>query len=283
MRALIILVLCFGLLGGMQAAADTLKRIKDEGEIRIGYREAKEPFSFSDADGQVTGYSVDLCKRIAAAVQSELGNSELKTTFVPVSVTERFDAVADGKVDILCGATTITLGRMEKVDFTLMTFVTGGGLLSRASAPIKLTSDLAGKSVAVITGTTTETGLAAFLEKNFIDAKIVKTESIEAARSLLDQGKVDAVADDQIVLIGQLVVSGEPGSYTIAQDLYSYEPYGLAVRRNDAQFRLVADRALARLYRTGQFKQVYDQWFGRMGLRPTPILQAMYTMNALPE
>jgi ABC-type amino acid transport substrate-binding protein len=282
MRALTVLVLACGL-AGTANAADTLKRIKDRGEIRIGYREATEPFSFNDPDGQATGYSVELCGRIAEAVRTRLDLKELKVSHVPLTVTERFDAVADGKVDILCAASTITLGRMDKVDFSLMTFVTGGGLMSRASGPVRMTSDLSGKTVAVITGTTTETGLAEFLEQNFIDAKIVQAESIEVARALLDQGEVDAVADDQIVLIGQLIVSGEPRNYAIADDLYSYEPYGLAVARDDAEFRIVVNRAIARIYRTGQFKSLYDKWFGRMGLRPTPILQAMYKINALPE
>jgi glutamate/aspartate transport system substrate-binding protein len=282
MREFIVLLLSFGLLGTADAASATLKRIKDRGEIRVGY-DAAEPFSFEGADGQATGYSVELCGRVAEAVRTNLGLKELKISHVSLTVAERFDAVASGKVDILCSGSTITLGRMEKVDFSLMIFVTGGGVMSRASAPVALISDLAGKRVAVTAGTTAETALATFLKDNFIDAEIVTADSNEAALGMLDQGQVDAVANDQIVLIGQLVASGEPRNYAIAEDLYSYEPYGLVVPHNDGEFRLVVDRALARIYRTGQFKPLYDKWFGRIGLRPTPILQAMYKIKALPE
>jgi ABC-type amino acid transport substrate-binding protein len=222
MRKFILLLILAALVGNVQAASGTLKRIADSGEIKIGYRAATEPFSFQDSAGQATGYSVELCQRIAEAVRTELKLKELKVTYVPVTLEERFDAVAKKKVDMVCSATTITLSRLEKVDFSLLTFVTGGSLMSRSSAPIGMTSDLAGKKVAVISGTTTETGLADYLKENFIDASTVAAENIEAARKLLDEGQVDAVADDQIVLIGQIIASGAPDDYTLSQDLYSY-------------------------------------------------------------
>ena len=278
------LILMIGLLALAGVAdAGTLKRIADSGEIKIGYRAATEPFSFQDAEGKATGYSVELCQRIAEAVRTELKRDNLKITYVPVTLEERFDAVASKKVDLLCSATTITLSRLEKVDFSLLTFVTGGSLMSRSNAPIQTTSELAGKKVAVISGTTTEAALADYLKENFIDATTVAADSIEAARNLLAQGEVDAVADDQIVLIGQIIASGTPKDFTLAQDLFSYEPYGLALARDDGEFRLVVDRTLARIYRTGQFKELYSKWFLRFGLKPTPILQAMYKLQGLPE
>ncbi|MGI9330561.1 MAG: amino acid ABC transporter substrate-binding protein [Gammaproteobacteria bacterium] len=283
MRKIILLLSLAALIGNVQAASGTLKRIADSGEIKIGYRAATEPFSFQDSSGQATGYSVELCQRIAEAVRTELKLKDIKLTYVPVTLEERFNAVEKKKVDIICSATTITLSRMAKVDFSLMTFVTGGSLMSRSSSPIQMTSDLSGKKVAVISGTTTETGLADYLKENFIEATTVAAENIEAARKMLDEGKVDAVADDQIVLIGQLIASGTPDDYTLSQDLYSYEPYGLALTKDDGEFRLVVDRTLARLYRTGQFKPLYSKWFGRFGLKPTPILQAMYSLQSLPE
>lgn len=283
MRTLMITLLMLGLASTVQAASDTLNRIKKSGEIRFGYRAATEPFSFKNDDGRAAGYSIDLCARIATAVKTELGLKDLKTTYVEVKLKDRFDAVESGKIDILCAATTITLGRMEKVDFTVMTFVTGGGVMSRTSAPIQLTTELAGKTVAVVAESTSESGFAAFLEKSFIEAKIVKADSLEAGQRMLNAGEVDAVAGDQIGLIGQIVVSEDPRAYKIAEDLYSYEPYGLAVKRGDTEFLMIANRALVRTYRTGQFKPIYDQWLGRIGLRPTPILQAMFTLFSFPE
>jgi ABC-type amino acid transport substrate-binding protein len=265
------------------AVADTLDRIKDRGEIRIGYRQATEPFSFENDQGQATGYSIELCQRIAAAVKDELKLKELKVSYVPVSVKDRFSSVAKGKVDILCAATTITLSRMEQVDFTLMTFTTGGGVLSRSATPINTVSDLTGKTVAVVSDTTGAVALKSYLSDSFIDANVKYVKSSEEARQMVDRGEVDAWADDQIVLIGQLMREGNPRDYTITKDLFSYEPYGLAVARGDADFRLIADRAIARIYRSGQFKALFEKWFARAGIRPSPILQAMYTLQALPD
>jgi ABC-type amino acid transport substrate-binding protein len=191
--------------------------------------------------------------------------------------------VANKEVDIACASTTITLSRQENVDFTLMTFLTGGSILSRRARPVPTTGDLTGKSVAVIKGTTTAIALAKYLTESLIDARVVTVDTLDIAMDMLGKGEVDAVADDQIVLIGQLMQARDPQTFTMAQDMYSYEPYGLVVRRDDADFRLAANRALARLYRTGQYKALYNKWFGRSGVRPSPILAAMFQLQALPE
>ena len=106
--------------------------VENSGEIRLGYRTDAPPLAFNDEEGQATGYSVDLCRRIATAVKDELKLGDLKVTFVPLTSAERIDAIVKNRADIECGATTITLSREEKVDFTVMTFVTGGSVLSLA-------------------------------------------------------------------------------------------------------------------------------------------------------
>jgi ABC-type amino acid transport substrate-binding protein len=265
------------------ALAGTLDQIRKSGEIRIGYRTDALPLAFNDSSGQPAGYSVDLCRRIATAVKDELKLADLKVTFVPLTSAERMDAVVKNKADIECGATTVTLSREEKVDFTLMTFVTGGSLLSLASSNVNALSDAAGKSIAVVTGTTSQTALKSALTKNLIDAKIVAVASREEAMKQLDAGQVVAFASDQIVLIGQILQAADPKKYSLARELFSYEPYAFVVRRDDADFRLVANRALAQLYRTGQIEQVYGKWFGQAGIKPSPVLAAMYAVQALPE
>jgi ABC-type amino acid transport substrate-binding protein len=261
----------------------TLDQIKKTGEIRLGYRTDAPPLAFKDSSGQPSGYSVELCQRIAAAVKDQLKLNELKTTFVPLTSENRLDAIVGNRADIECGATTITLARAQKVDFTLMTFVTGGGVLSRAGSGIDSLANLAGKSVAVVTGTTSESALKNYLQKNLIDAKVIALADRGEAMKQLQAKQVDAFASDQIVLIGEMLQSGNPNAYTLSRDLFSFEPYALVVRRNDADFRLVADRALAQLYRSGQIEQIYNRWFGQVGVRPSPVLSAMYILQALPE
>ena len=266
-----------------RALAGTLDQIKKSGELRLAYRTDSSPLAFDGPSGQPSGYSVELCRRIAAAVKETLKLNDLKITYVPVTAEDRLDAIASNKADIECGSTTMTLSREEKVDFTLMTFVTGGSLLTLAGSGISTTADLAGKSVAVVSGTTTETALKSYLAKNLIDAKIVTVSTHKEAMKQLDSKQVAALASDQIVLIGQILQAAEPTKYALAQDLFSFEPYAFMVRRNDADFRLVADRALAQIYRSGQVEQLYQRWFGEVGVKPSPVLGAMYVLQALPE
>jgi ABC-type amino acid transport substrate-binding protein len=265
------------------ASAGTLDQIKKSGEFRIGYRTDAAPLAFKDASGEPSGYSVDLCQRIATAVKDYLKLKDLKTTFVPLTSEDRLEAVSSNRVDIECGATTITLSRAEKVDFTLMTFVTGGGMLSRADSGIDALADLAGKSIAVVGGTTSQAALKTYLQKNLIDAKVVAVSDRTEAMKQLQAKKVDAYASDQIVLIGEILQAPDPRAFKLSRDLFSYEPYALVVRRNDADFRLIANRALAQLYRSGQIEGMFTRWFGQVGIRPSGVLTAMYALEAVPE
>ena len=279
---LLIAVLCALAYPG-RALAGTLDQIKKTGEIRLAYRTDSLPLAFNEPSGQPSGYSVELCRRIAAAVKETLKLDDLKTIYVPVTPEDRVDAIVSGKADIECGSTTMTLSRREKIDFTLMTFVTGGSLLTLAGSGVGSTADLGGKSVAVASGTTTEVALKSYLAKNLIDAKVVTVHTQKEAMALLDSKKVAALASDQIVLIGLILQASEPTKYALAHDLFSFEPYAFMVRRNDADFRLVADRALAQIYRSGQIEQLYQRWFGQVGVKPSLVLGAMYTLQALPE
>ena len=279
---LLLAVVCALALPG-RALAGTLDQIKKSGELRLAYRTDSSPLAFDGPSGQPSGYSVELCRRIAAAVKETLKLNDLKITYVPVTAEDRLDAIASNKADIECGSTTMTLSREEKVDFTLMTFVTGGSLLTLAGSGVGTTADLAGKSVAVVSGTTTETALKSYLAKNLIDAKVVTVATHKEAMKQLDSKQVAALASDQIVLIGLILQASEPTKYALAHDLFSFEPYAFMVRRNDADFRLVADRALAQIYRSGQIEQLYQKWFGEVGVKPSPVLGAMYVLQALPE
>jgi ABC-type amino acid transport substrate-binding protein len=261
----------------------TLKRVKSTGTLVIGHREASRPFSFVNEQGEAAGYAVDLCLRVAAAVKEQLGLDRLETRFVALTAENRIDKVADGSVDIECGNTTNTLSRAERVDFTNTMFITGASLLTRADGKIAGVTELNGKSVSVVVGTTTEQALTERLAKSLIDAKVVKVKDHnEGIEALLD-GRVDAHAGDQLVLIGLAKSVKEPGRLALSPEIFSYEPYALMVKRNDADFRLVANRVLARLYRSGEIGAIYEKWFGNWGGRPSPLLLAMFALNALPE
>ncbi len=266
-----------------QDAEGTLDKITRTGEFVIGYRTDASPLSYENADGEPSGYSVDLCRRIAAGVKAHLGNKDIETRFVRVTSDDRLSAVMSGKVDIECGSTTITLARQEQVDFTLPTFVTGGSVLSLTRNGILDMSGLSGKTVAVVQDTTTVGQLENYLQQNLIDAELVVVSNRKEGMRLLNRGDIDAFASDQIVLIGQVIEALNPKQYSLVSETFSYEPYGFVVRRNDADFRLVANRSIAQLYRSGQHIDIFFKWIGRIGIQPPPMLIAMYQLSTLPE
>jgi ABC-type amino acid transport substrate-binding protein len=259
----------------------TLKKIKESSSLTLGHREAAPPFSFPGPDRRPVGYSIDLCTHVAGEIQKQLGIN-LKLNWVPVTADNRIDMVVQGKVDIECGTTTITLARQERVDFSLMTFVDGGGLLTRSDAQFKSVSDFTDKRIAVIPGTTTETALNQFFKEAFVIIKAVPVKSPLEGLGALDKGSVDAFASDRGILAGLAVTSKDPKRFAMPELLFSYEPYGFMIRRNDPGFRLAVNRALAGLYRSGGFIPIYERWFGLFG-KPAPAIQAMYLLNGLPE
>lgn len=265
-----------------QELEGTLKKIKTAGALIIGYRESSPPFSFLGADKRPVGYSIDLCMHVAGAVQKQLGLADLRLTWIPVTPETRIPAVVQGTVDIECGSTTASLSRQEQVDFSLMTFADGGGLLTTQAANLRGLGDLTGKRIAIIPGTTTEKALAEFLKSEFLTVQMVLVKDHAEGLAALETGKADAYASDRGILVGLALTSGDPKRFGLANFAFSYEPYGLMLRRNDAAFRLTVNRALAELYRSGRIGSIYDRWFGAFG-KPSTTLQMMYRLNAIPE
>ena len=264
------------------AASPTLERIKRTGAIRLAYREGAAPFSFRDRGGVVRGYSVELCGRVAAAIQKELGLPGLKLEWVPVGAATRLEAIAGGKADVECGTTTITLTRMRTVDFSVPIFVDGGTVLVDLRSKIAELADLKGKRVGVIAGTTTERSLKRALEQIGAPAVLVPVKDGEAGIALLAQGKVDGYAGDRIVLGGLRNAAPDPAGIGLIAGDFSYEPYALVVRRTDPDFRLAVNRALVDVYRSGEIDAIFQKWLGALG-QPGPLLHSMFYLNTLPE
>jgi glutamate/aspartate transport system substrate-binding protein len=288
MKRLILVLLALGLVGASagsvaaQALDGTLKKIKSTGVIRIGYRESSAPFSFMGPEGKPVGYSIDLCDRVARAVQAELKLTNLKVQYVPVTVSNRMELVASGAVDIECGSSTASLSRQERVDFSSLIFVDGGAYLVGRGAGIQGITDFAGKKIGVITGTTTEPAVQEDLQRNGVTATIVPITDHDKGFLALQAGEIDAYASDRTILVGLLIRENAADKFGITDQQFSYEPYALMLRRNDSPFRLAVNRALARLYRSGDIVPIYSKWFGVIG-RPSGALLLMYRLFALPE
>lgn len=279
-----LIALAFATPANTQEFTGTLERVADTGEFRIGYVPNSPPMSLDTDDGAPNGYSIALCRSIARAVKEAVGLDEIELTYVPLILPEdRINAMLDHDIDIECGPTTVTLSRREKVDFTLLTYITGGAVLSLSGKAINSVADLSGKIVAVIRGTTTHDAISKYIINNDYKITLRIVTSRAEGMELLDAGKVDGFASDRVMLIGQVVRSNNRSSYSISRDVFSYEPYALMTARGDTDFRLVADRALARLYGSARIRRIYNDWIGRYGEPMTPIIEAMYQFQAVGE
>ena len=264
--------------GGAEAA--TLDKIRDSGTLKLGVREDAAPFSSIGQNGKPAGYTVSLCEAVADVIREGPGLGDLAIEFVTVSAQDRFDALAEGRIDLLCGATTITLKRREAVDFSLKTFVTGASVLYRAGGPASF-SELSGQKVGVRAGTTTDDGLKRALGEAGIEAEVVPVASHQAGREALERGDIAAYFADRAILVMLALQSENPEILVISKRFFSFEPYALALRHGDSAFRLTVDRALASIYRSPGIRQIYQAHFGKA--RMSDLLRAMYTLENLPD
>lgn len=262
--------------------AATLEEIRERGSIRLGYSETKAPFSFKARDdSQPAGYSVDLCRRVATAVQRALGLPALKLEWVPLDPSTRIEAVLMQRVDIECGTTTATLSRRREVDFSLPIFADSATLMGRASVARSLPG-LAGKRIAVAEFTTTEKALQRALSSRKLSAEVMRTRTLADAFELLKSGRVDAIAGDRTALVGTFLLQGQAEGLVLFEEPLSYEPYALVLRRGDAAFRQLVDTVLAELYRSGEIETVVRTWLSPLGTLSEAV-RSMFELNALPD
>jgi ABC-type amino acid transport substrate-binding protein len=285
MKKLLTLALLASVALGAHAAGapNTLAKLKSSKTITLAYATNAAPFSYEERAGaQPKGYSIDLCTSIVAQIQKQLGLDELKIKWVGGTTPERLAMVAGGKVDMECGVTTTTLKRQEKVDFSSTIFLQAGSVLSRADAGIGAPGDMAGKKVAVVTGTTTEGRVKEALAAGKIAAELVPFKTRDEAFKALEEGKVQALAGDKIVLVG--LVARDPKSaaqFALMSQDFSVEPYAFALRRGDADFRLAVNRGLAQTYLSGAFAPMFDRWFAPFV--PSELLLTIYALSAMED
>jgi ABC-type amino acid transport substrate-binding protein len=263
------------------AAAGTLDDLRQTKTIRIAYRDDAPPFSYKGKTGKPAGFMVDLCRDVAKNLAQQLNLPELNVAYVTVTAVNRFDAIVDGKADLLCEPTTQTLSRRERVDFSIPTFIDGAGLLIRSDGPKSL-SALGGRKIGVLAGTTTEQELHASLKDAGIVADVIPAQTHQQGLAMLDDGKVSAYFADRGILMSLAGESKAPGKLLLADNYLTIEPYALALRHGDEAFRLAVDRALSKIYRSDEITTIFARAFGDK-TKPSDILKTLYLIAALPD
>ena len=273
-------VLAAAALAPTMASADTLAAIEERGNIRIGVRTDATAFSFTDQLGEPAGYTVQLCRAVAADLKQQLGLDELTIDYVEVTTGDRFDAITEGRIDLLCGASTVTLARRAMVDFSSPTFITGMGVLYRTDGPASF-AELAGQTIGVRQGTTTSDVLEDELTAAGLNATFRAVDSHQEGVAALKDGSIDAYFADRAILIFLALTDAEPASLQVGERLFSHEPYALAMPLGDTAFRLAVDSALSRIFRSDAIDRIYTASFGE--IEPGDLLRAVYLLSAIPD
>jgi ABC-type amino acid transport substrate-binding protein len=263
------------------APAGTLDRIRQTKTIRIAYREDAPPFSYKDSLGEPAGLMVDLCKAVAENLTRQLTLSSLSVAYVPVTASDRFEAIEQHKADLLCEPTSATLSRRKSVDFSIATFIDGAGLMIRQDGPHNLQA-LAGQKIGVLAGTTTEQALRSTLADAGITADIIVAKTHTEGLAMLDDAKISAYFADRSILATLIKSSNAPDKLLLADDYLTIEPYALALTHGDEDFRLEVDRALSHIYRSGGLTPMFQRAFGN-DFQLAPLLRSLYLVSPLPD
>ena len=279
--AFVALALTASLASGQTPADSRLKRITDSKTIKIGYRAAATPFSFYNQQAkEPAGYTIDLCKLAVDSIGKSL-NIPLKIEWVEVTTQNRFDMVAQGKVDMECGSSTMSLSRMKQVDFSSVTFAESTGLVVRNTANVAKAADLSGQKIAVAANTTNEAALNNLVKQGKLKITVVPVKDRAAGIAALEKGEVDGYASDKLLLVGAKFQDAK--ALTMLPDDLSFEPYAIVLPRGDWAFRLAVNSALAEVFRTGLIFTVFGKWFDQINLKPGPVLLNTFALGALPQ
>ena len=263
-------------------AETTLEKIARTGTLTIGTRRASPPFGFVNKNNEWVGFSIDLVEQaIKPVVERKLGKP-VKVEKKESTPATRIPLLATGAVDLIAGTMTDTRPRRESVDFSLTFFVTGAQFLVKKGSPIRGIQDIAGKRIAAQQGSTN----ARIIRERVPGAQLREFPDQPAAFQALTQGQVDAYTNDGIQLAGLKAKAPTPADWVIVGDFYSYEPYGMALRKNDSDFRQVVNVGLMEAVESGKYAELYEKWFGARGEVPYPLTpenQRFLQMQVVPK
>ncbi|WP_245643115.1 amino acid ABC transporter substrate-binding protein [Roseateles chitosanitabidus] len=243
------------------APSDTLARIRDTRTITLGVREAARPFSFVNEQKQGQGYTVELCLAAVDEIKRELKLPEVKVQYVVVTGADRIPKLQKGEIDLECGSTTNTKARQEQVDFSYTVFVAGMRVLLANGTRVESIKDLDGLTIALSKGTTSEKLFTQLQHSGEAKMQLVQYPGNNEAFKALREGKAKAFAQDDALLLGLASKDKALDSLSLGQMAFSVEPYGIMMRKGDARLGAAVDRALSRIYGSGEIQQLYGKWF----------------------
>ena len=261
------LVLPVLLVGATPVLAETtLEKIGRTGTFVVGTRTGSPPFGFVDKQNHWGGFSVDLAKLVHASIEKKLGKT-VKFELKESTPATRIPLLASGAVDLIAGTMTITRARRDSLDFSVVFFVTGAQFLVKKGSPVRGIQSIAAKRIGTQRGSTSEK----ILREKYPQAQLVVFPDQPAAFTALVQGKIDAYTNDGVQLAGLKAKAPNPGEWDVVGEFFTYEPYGMAMRKGDTDFRNLVDFTVMESIEGGEYQKLYDKWFGPQGEVPYPL------------
>jgi ABC-type amino acid transport substrate-binding protein len=254
-------IVATGLLASTMASADTLRKVAESGKITVAYRESSVPFSYLAGPGAPVGFAVDITNAVVEAVKKRVNNPALKVELQAVTSQNRIPLLQNGTIDLECGSTTNNSTRGKDVQFAINYFYTGTRLLTKKSSGVKNYADLAKKKVASTSGTTNAQVLRKYSRDNNLDLDIVLGKDHDDAVLLVDSGRAEAFAMDDILLFGLMGNVRNPADWAVVGDSLQVEPYACMLRKDDPQFQALVNGVIGAMMKSGEFEKLYTRWF----------------------
>ncbi|MGY3527319.1 amino acid ABC transporter substrate-binding protein [Bradyrhizobium sp. USDA 4452] len=245
----------------------TLQKIKETKKVTLGFQEASVPFSYLDDSQRPIGFALDICLKIVDAVKQELGMPDIAVDYLPVTSSNRIPLMVNGTIDLHCSATTNSAERQKQVTFTNSHFLSATRFAAKKSSGINTIDDLKGKPVTAVAGSVNLTQLIKVNMERKLGINVLPAKDQAEAFLMLETDRAQAYALDDVQLAVAIARSKEPALYMISAEAFSKaEPFGIMLRREDAPFKALADRATAELYQSPEIEVMYRKWLEQ----PTP-------------
>lgn len=239
----------------------TLKKIKDDGVMVVGFRESSIPFSYYDSNQTPIGYSMDFTNLAIEQIKKDLKLPNLQVRKLPITSQNRISLLQNGTIDFECTTTTNNESRAQQVDFTNSIFQVSTRLLVKKGSGINDFSDLGSKPVVVGAGTTSEKILHNLNVDKKLDMRIISAKDHSESFLMLSTGRAKAMMMDDALLAGERAKTKDPAEYEIVGTPQSHESYGCMVRKNDIGLKTLLNATIAKTQTSGEAAKIYSKWF----------------------
>jgi glutamate/aspartate transport system substrate-binding protein len=239
----------------------TLKKIKDTGTLTLGAPDSNIPFAYLDDKQQHVGYSIDLCMKIAAALQKQLGMDKLNVEVRSVTTSTRIPLIQNGSIDIDCDSATNTAERQKQVAFAPTDFIATARLVAKKASNIHTLKDMKGKTIVSTAGSSNMEQIVQLNRDEKLGMTIISAKDHAQGFLTMATGRAVAFAMDDILVAGLIANSKNPDDYAITDEVLLVEPSGFILRRDDPAFKHAVDAALSNIYHSSEITTIYNKWF----------------------